>query len=436
MSRVDLLLRTSPADRLTRTTYLLDAFPDRENAATVWTNWMPTARRPADPAPNDLLWLSIAALAADALVLRSENADGWTRRIGLKLAVAGREWTAQAAAVERMLRFLTGDEWSVTLVGRRSRVLTVPAVQADAVCLLSGGLDSLVGVINLLAEDETRRVLLVGVEDSSFSAGRQVRLRDELERAFPGRVALHQTWATFRQPTPAQERPLPARRERTTRSRSLFFLASGLAAAAGIGPDITLHVPENGFIGINVPLVPARSGSLSTRTTHPHFVGLLRGIATAVGVGNPIVNTLRLLTKGEALSACARPDLLARTAPISVSCAHPTAARWEGSSGSCGYCYPCLIRRASLHVVGLDRGEDYGVNVLTEVDFLNSASVKPTSLRATLAAIRRGSETTDVLRTGPVVEVAAFADLHRRGLAELETWLRTATDPDVRALLR
>jgi hypothetical protein len=225
----------------------------------------------------------------------------------------------------------------------------------------------------------------------------------------PGRVALHQTWATFRQPTTAQARSLPTRRERTTRSRSLFFLAAGLAAAAGIGPDVPLHVPENGLIGINVPLVPARSGSLSTRTTHPHFIDLLRSIATAIGVHNPIVNSLRLQTKGEALATCARPDLLATIARISVSCAHPTAARWEGGSGSCGYCYPCLIRRASLYVVGLDRAGDYRVDVLTKAD---------------------------VLRTGPVREVAAYADLHRRGLAELETWMRTATDPDVRAHLR
>jgi hypothetical protein len=352
------------------------------------------------------------------------------------MAVAGAEWTAEAPSVERMLRFLTGDEWRVRWARGRPRVLNVPVVRADAVCLLSGGLDSLVGAINLLAEDEARRVLLVGVEDSSYSAGRQVQLRDALQDAFPGRVALHQTWATFRQPTTAQARSLPTRRERTTRSRSLFFLAAGLAAAAGIGPDVPLHVPENGLIGINVPLVPARSGSLSTRTTHPHFIDLLRSIATAIGVHNPIVNSLRLQTKGEALATCARPDLLATIARISVSCAHPTAARWEGGSGSCGYCYPCLIRRASLYVVGLDRAGDYRVDVLTKADFLDSASVKPASLRAILAAIRRGPAGTDVLRTGPVREVAAYADLHRRGLAELETWMRTATDPDVRAHLR
>jgi hypothetical protein len=189
-----------------------------------------------------------------------------------------------------------------------------------------------------------------------------------------------------------------------------------------------MNVPENGFIGINVPLIPARSGSLSTRTTHPLFVRLLSEIAMAVGVTNPIVNPLRMQTKGEALATCLRPDLLATTAPMSVSCAHPTAGRWQRRPGPCGYCYPCLIRRASMHVVGLDDGADYVVDVLTDRDFLDSASVRPASLRATLAAIRRGSRPTDILRNGPapIEGLMALADLHSRGLAELETWLRTA----------
>lgn len=45
--------------------------------------------------------------------------------------------------------------------------------------------------------------------------------------------------------------------------------------------------------------------------------------------------------------------------------------------------------------------------------------------------------TADVLRNGPAPndDLAALADLHRRGLEELEVWLRTATAPAVLALL-
>ena len=438
MSGIDFLVRTDPGNPVTRATHLLDAFGPHDPASTVWTNWNPTTDRPATPGANDLLWLSIATLSADTIALRSTASDGWTRQIGLKMRLARVEWTTPDINVERMLRFLTGDEWSLRLTGRRPRVLGVPAADADAVCLFSGGLDSLVGAINLLAENDERRVLLVGVEDVSLSAGRQNALLVDLEEAFPGRVELIQTWARLQKPRPAQERALPTRREPTTRSRSLFFLASGLASAAGIGPEITLFVPENGFIGLNVPIVPARSGSLSTRTTHPHFLRLLREIAVSIGVSNAIINPLRLLTKGEALAQCLRPDLLRTMAPKSMSCAHPLAGRFHGQSGSCGYCYPCLVRRASMHAVGLDAGGDYNVDVLSDEAFIDSNSVKPASLRATLAAIREGSRPADVLRNGPAPndDLAALADLHRRGLAELEAWLRTATAPAVRALLR
>lgn len=437
MSPVNFLLRTDPTDPVTRATHLLDAFAGHDPAATVWTNWKPGGRRPATPGANDLLWLSIAVLAADSVALRSSSSDGWTRQIGLRMRVTRGEWAAIDTDVAKMVSFLTGDEWSVKFTRRRPRVLNLPAADADVVCLLSGGLDSLVGAINLLAEEDGRRVLLVGVEDSSISAGRQTNLRDLLQEAFPDRVLMRQTWATFRRQTATQARPLPTPRERTTRSRSLFFLASGLACAAGIGPDVPLHVPENGFIGINVPLGPARSGSLSTRTTHPHFLRHLGEVATTVGVANPIDNPLRLQTKGEALAACRRPDLLSAMAPISVSCAHPTASRWQGLSGPCGYCYPCLIRRAAMHVVGLDNGADYVVDVLTDADFLNSASTRPASLRATLAAIRHGSRPTDILRNGPapIGDLAALAALHARGLGELEAWLRTASAQPISDLL-
>lgn len=437
MRRVDFLLRTDPRNPVTRATHLLDAFGPHDAASTVWTNWNPTAGHPATPGANDLLWLSIATLAADTIALRSAAADGWTRQIGLRMRPNRGQWAGLGPDVERMLGFLTGDEWSLRLTGRRPRVLDVPATDADAVCLFSGGLDSLVGAINLLAEDDDLRVLLVGVEDVSLSAGRQNALLVRLEEAFPGRVELVQTWDKIQKPRPAQARALPTRREPTTRSRSLFFLASGLASAAGIGGEVPLFVPENGFIGLNVPLVPARSGSLSTRTTHPHFLRLLREIAIAAGVPNPIINPLRLLTKGEALAGCLRPDLLRTMAPDSMSCAHPLAGRFRRESGSCGYCYPCLVRRASMHAVGLDDGGDYNVDVLNDDAFINSNSVKPASLRATLAALRQESGPADTLRNGPVPidDIAALADLHARGLAELEAWLRTATAPAVLALL-
>ncbi len=198
-----------------------------------------------------------------------------------------------------------------------------------------------------------------------------------------------------------------------------------------------MHMPENGVIGINVPVSPSRPGSLSTRTTHPHFIASLQRSLAAVGLENRIVNPYRLMTKGEALDSSPARDLLLRLAPKSVSCAHPSALRYRRLPGPCGYCYPCLIRRASLHAVGADGPTGYGIDVLRQPGFVTADSVTKASLLAVLDRVFRGSDRSEVLGTGRIAvdEAAAFADVHRRGVAELAAWLETATDPGLLALL-
>jgi hypothetical protein len=89
---------------------------------------------------------------------------------------------------------------------------------------------------------------------------------------------------------------------------------------------------ENGFIGVNVPLTRARAGSLSTRTTHPHFMGLLSQASTTIGVHNPVVNPYRLQTKGEVLAGSRNPSLLRQLVPSSVSALG--SRRWLEPQGS------------------------------------------------------------------------------------------------------
>ena len=423
-------LRTKTTDSAPAGAILLDALDG--DAANLVSGWKPAADSPTTGAASDLLWLATGALAADSLSPRAETPDGWTRDIRLTMNISDQTaWSGRETDADQVLRFLTGDNWAVDFVRRPPRPLRVPASEGsfDGVCLLSGGLDSLIGAIDLLEDDPERRLLLLGVEDSTISAGRQTRLYDALAEAYPERVSLRQSWLILRKPNDRQDHSLAATRERTTRSRSILFIASALACAAALGPEVPVYVPENGLIGINVPLVPARAGSLSTRTTHPAFVSRLVNFGQSVGVGNPIINPLRFKTKGEAVTSCLNSTLLASTATTSISCAHPTAGRYTGTSGPCGYCYPCLIRRAALFQAGLDSGGDYGVDVLESETFLGSSSTKPASLRALISAVRRGSRPSDVLRNGPVPagEVEKLASLHGRGLAELEVWLRSAT---------
>ena len=299
------------------------------------------------------------------------------------------------------------------------------APPVDAVCLFSGGLDSFTGALDLLAQG--KNVCLVGHYEVGQAPQTQLDLFRQLAHRFKGQhVMLRQL---FLRPAfdRRQARPLPAEREASQRSRSLLFLAAGLTVAAGYGPNVPLYIPENGFIGINVPLTPARSGSLSTRTTHPYFMARFAECAKALGITNPIVNPFRVMTKGEILTSCSDQEGLRALARRTLSCAHPEASRFaQRKQGNCGYCFPCLIRRASMHHIGLDRAGDYAFDALTEESEV--AQERGDDLRALIRLLNRPYRPADVLRNGPVppADIADFAGVYHRGRQEILVWMRAA----------
>ena len=208
---------------------------------------------------------------------------------------------------------------------------------------------------------------LVGHHDGSLTLSKQEELHRALREHYGNdRVSLRKL---LLRPAPrrvSQARPLSGTEENTTRARSFLFMAAGIAVADSLGPGLPLHVPENGFIGINVPISPARAGSLSTRTTHPLFLHFLAEALERLGINHMVTNPFRLMTKGEVLVASQAPTLLGELAPRSISCSHPEAARWrKRPQGNCGYCYPCLIRRAALHRLGSD-GTQYAWDALAD----------------------------------------------------------------------
>ena len=217
----------------------------------------------------------------------------------------------------------------------------------DAVCLFSGGLDSLVGAIDLLAAG--LRVALVshhGLGDGAKSI--QQRVIAVLNQEFVDQI-VHVPF--FVHP----DRGNTDEGENTMRARSLLFMAVGVAVATMMETKPTLTVPENGLISLNVPLTGARSGSLSTRTTHPHYMALFRELLAALKIAVPISLPYRHRTKGEMLRDVKHTGALAKTAALTMSCSHPTVGRYAGKSpgNHCGYCVPCIIRLASLKAAGI-----------------------------------------------------------------------------------
>ncbi|WP_157411504.1 Qat anti-phage system QueC-like protein QatC [Actinoplanes rectilineatus] len=403
---------------------LLDWAPGRREATIEFTTgffdgWTPTA------AGTELLRFAAGIYCGDRTVEREPQPDGWTRTLRVDVPVADPEAWDQAGWAGT-LGFLTGDRWNIRPRRARPAAAAPTGLDIDAVSLFSGGLDSLCGVIDLLEEDPNRRLLLVGHYEAGQASTAQRALYAGLAKIYGNRVVLRRL---FCRPAPADEAqalPLPDQRERTTRSRSLLFIAAALAAASAAGPHVPVYVPENGWIGLNVPLTRARTGSASTRTTHPHFMTQLTESCRGIGITNPIVNPYRLQTKGEMLAGCRNPRLLIKLAPASVSCSHPETPRWRGrEQGNCGYCLPCLVRRASLAHTRRDRGDQYAWDALSDEGLLDPDQRTGADLRALVRGVNPHRDELAIVRNAPLPagEHQDHLQLWHRGAAEVRTWL-------------
>ena len=403
---------------------------------------------PLKPEGLDFLLFGAAVYVADKKVRRQTAPDRWTRELEVSAPVADpSRWEEATPALVEALSFLTGDRWRLEWRGEENRLRGARGRRRgdfDAVCLLSGGLDSLIGAIDLLEDGSHPRVLLVGHYDSTLTPRVQKRLAESLAGYYGNdRVRLVQVLARPAARRNGQLYPLPAGREATTRSRSVMFLGLGLAAASALGPGVPLHVPENGFIALNVPLTSSRRGSCSTRTVHPYFLNRMLGALATVGLANRVENPYQLATKGEMLDGCKNQILMRELATQSVSCAHPELGRYEQTGyGDCGYCYPCLIRRAAMHAVGLDDAADYKRDVCNDADLLESNSARKRDTRAVFAALKAASRSSEsrshvALLSGPIPDRAAvgsYSDVHRRGLQELRTLFEDKASAGVRRI--
>lgn len=385
----------------------------------------------------DLMLVAAHVHAADTRIARaSESQDGWSREMRLVVPVDDPEkWTSAAPILERMLRFLTGDLWRVGFRGRpdgfatiaESRPKPLIPVDFDGVNLFSGGLDSLIGAIDTIKSGRTP--LLVSHAGEGAVSKSQENCFSALKEAFPSsKFDRLRIWMAFRKGlVDAVES------EDTTRGRSFLFFSLGVAAGVGLGREFTLNVPENGLIALNVPLDPLRLGALSTRTTHPFYMARWNELLRALDISGSLVNPYWDKTKGEMVKACADAAILKGVVDRSLSCSSPTKGRWDGKpQGHCGYCLPCLIRRASL--LG-DDPTSYGLDDLRKRD-LDTTHAEGQQVRSFQLAARRVAKRPELARflihkPGPLSDypdrLDAYADVYRRGLTEVGRLLTGVT---------
>lgn len=377
---------------------------------------------PVPDANVELLRLAALAYLVDRTAPRPRR---WARELKLVVPVFDADrWRPVEEQVAAALDFLTGDEWQVEFEAKRGaarRRVERNVEPAERVSLFSGGADSLGGL--LVSLDGGVVPHLVSHWDWTIIGGVQNRVLGMIENELDVELTRDVVRLGRQARQVGSNTAFPT--EDSSRSRSIVFIALGLAAAAV--RDAELWVPENGFASLNLPLAPERRGALSTRTTHPRLLDGLQEIARGVGINVRIVNPFESMTKGEIFRRVADiyGDEQATTIlSSSHSCAR-SGANYAGfdPSTACGVCFGCLVRRAAF--VAADLEDD---TVYIEDDLRADASGRRKWIknrRQDVAAVeyrtRRPYEISDVLAASLPgrVDPQDALGLAQRGASEL-----------------
>ena len=297
----------------------------------------------------DLMALALLVYIADTRISRNEHGqDSWTREIYVELPVKSLpEWNRNIDRLNRMLKFLTGDIWYISF---NERTVTLDFSEAEktvdynVISLFSGGMDSLISTINL--QEEGKNVLLAAHANEGLVKNAQRNIVQRLDERYTNtRHSLIDLWTSI-----PKDLIFEGGEENTTRSRSFLFIAFAIFIASGTATIKELLVPENGLIAINVPMDSMRVGAHSTRTTHPFYLSCWNELLCDLEFGLSIRNPYWNKTKGEMAAGCLNKDFLYQLMPLSMSCSSPGKERYQGIAPQhCGYCLPCIIRRAAMN---------------------------------------------------------------------------------------
>ncbi len=373
----------------------------------------------------DFMSIALAVTAADTFVRRGDAPDGWTRTMKVQLPLHEPDrWQPLKIELESAFHFLSGDMWEFNFIEggyappmpyrRRDRFQLLKLRGLDCVCLFSGGLDSAIGAIDLISAAQSPRSPLLVSHAYKGDKSHQ----DDIAAVLPGR---HSRFSVNAHPVSAN-----GETDITMRTRSCNFLAFGAVGACAVQvvsqlESVDLIVPENGFISLNAPLTPRRIGSLSTRTTHPYFIELIKKIFDEAEIPCKIINPYQFKTKGEMVSECLNGQLLAYVVDNTVSCSH-----WKRTNRQCGVCVPCIIRRAALYAGGLQEKTEYSFNkvadVLMETD--RRDDLLALSIAVAQSATRKPGPWISDSGPLPIGQYQDFQKVFVRGLDEVALFLK------------
>ena len=323
-----------------------------------------------------------------------------------------------------MLSFLTGDYWNCNFVG--NVLVEYPKFKPNTyydnitqVNLFSGGLDSLIGAIDYVANNPNGKLYLSSHYDSYMTGPKtdQSRVRKELLKIY-GKSIVYREGVCI---TPGLSK------ETSCRSRSFVFIALANIIATYAKCDVV--IPENGSVSLNFPLSRSRRAACSTRTTHPIFLSQFQTLLVKLELSAKVYNPYEFYTKGEMVMNCANKDFLIKTLPLSNSCGKRNMHQHmydDSHATHCAHCMPCMYRKAATtEIKDLTR---YGNKIQTI--FLKKSNVVSDDFYAMLDFLKKNLSRDEIKRELYIAGMAGFRDLDSyidlviRTRAELSDMLR------------
>jgi hypothetical protein len=400
----------------------------------------------------DFFLISTIAYGVDCLLERYQySIDGWARDIEVCFPVSNLDtWVKAQEQVTAILSFLTGDYWSISFVqspinkyykkpGRRvGKLFLADKKKYTFASLFSGGLDSLIGVINQLETlpSSDKGFFISHFDPTSPGANRdQESLTRILNVKYKGAFDwLQEKISLSTHDNSGKE----LNKESSFRSRSLLFIGIGTYCVEHMPNCNTLLIPENGTISVNFPLTPSRSSTLSTRTTHPYYIKKLQDLFSSVGLTTRLENPYRFKTKGEMVMLPSSFKTLLTTYNQSVSCGkRGRKMHWDNKTGTshCGVCMPCIYRRAALHKKGIDT-QLYGIDIFTT----RKPPLSIPDMPALFDFLKRGLTREEIKRTLIVNgsfdphEIDDYASLVERVRIEIKNWIKAKGNNTLKSL--
>lgn len=305
-----------------------------------------------------------ACVAADAVYGRS---TAERRASSVEVVVRVREadfWSHLSEDLTHLLHLMTRHHFRFVFVPKPSdaveRKTGLPeGGQADGICLVSGGIDSLAMAVKLLREGRHPWFLVHHVGNPQMT-----RAQEDVCRLLSTNWPKASGWSVVNTPGVQHAEALRG-------TRPLLFMAVGLAAALNMNAT-KVYFADADILAVAGPLTTARIGVYHSSGAHPKALAKFNELIARIGWNVRVVNPFTYVTKEELIRSFLVPVFTAEELQQTVSC---TVAAWR--CPHCGQTLPCLLRRIAMLDSGLVEKNGYAVDVLGDPSaFMGTAAYR------------------------------------------------------------